>query len=256
MIGITTIADARRYQLGIASLLTHVVSGTPARFTSAAGMTFVVPTVSSLRSAAALLVPDTTHDVWNFPYGLYHRNSPKVKNAYPGTMLVYADIPTHGVKPADAAAFATFLRFAATSGQVPGGGVGHLASGYLPMTAANHLGAQARYTVADAGAVAAQKGVIPPLITSNTASPSPSPSPGSSTGTGSGSGSGSPNPTSSGGSPSPSGSTPGSSIALTPEANFGIIGYVLPALAVLALVAAGSAVAVSRFTRMRGKKWT
>jgi hypothetical protein len=261
MMGITTLADARRYSLHAASLLTHVKKGTPAKFTSAKGMTFVAPTDSALRSAVSLLRPDTKGYDWNFPYVLYKKDSAKAANAYPGTMLVYADVPTKGLTSGNAADYAAFLRFAATGGQRPGGGVGHLPAGYLPMTSANHLGAQAAYTQAVATAVAAQAGVIPALITrSPTGSPGPSPSasPASTSGPGAGStgpGSSSPPSGSSSSSPTPGSSGSAKPISLSPEANFGVAGFMLPAVAGLALLAALGAVLVPRLVRARSKKW-
>jgi len=271
MLGITSLADARRYAVRTASLLTYTKPGTPDKFTSARGMTFVAPTDAAMRAAAALLRPDKTGHDWVFPYALYQKDDVKAATAYPGTMLVYADIPTKGLPAADAADYARFIRFAATAGQVPGGDVGQLPAGYLPMTAADHLGAQARYAAATAGAVAAQKGAIPALTTGAGPSPSPSPSStdsGSGTGTGTGSGSGTGTGTGSGGtSPGPAGTSPakspspgpsgsGGPLALTPEANFGLAGYAVPVIAGLGLAAAIGALAVSRLTRSRGKKWS
>ena len=151
MIGVTTLADALRYGLSTASLLTYTKPGTPAKFTSADGMTFVAPTSSSLRNAAGLLVPDKAQHDWTFPYALYDKDSAKAAQAYPGSMLVYADVPTSDLpklhhQEVDARDYANFVRFAATTGQQPGGGVGQLPPGYLPMTAANHLGAEASYS--------------------------------------------------------------------------------------------------------------
>jgi hypothetical protein len=251
MLGITTIADARRFQLGTASLLTHTKKGTPAKFTSAAGMTFVGPTAAGLHAAAAVLRPDATNRAWTFPYSLYKSNSAKVASAYPGAMLVYADVPTQGLKSSVAQEYATLLRFAAGKGQSPGGGVGQLPAGYLPMTAANHLGAQAASALADANAVAAQTGTVPALITNNNAhGPGPNPSPSPSSSTGPGGGTSSPSPSSGGSSPggSPGPTSPGTPIALTPMAQFGVIGYVLPALAGLALLAGLGALLVSKLT--------
>jgi len=257
MIGITTIADAHRYHLGTASLLTHIKAGTPRKFTSPRGMTFVGPTDAGLRAAAALLAPDTTNRVWTFPYSLYKSNSAKAAPAYPGSMLVYADIATKGLKSAAAANYAALLRFAVGKGQRPGGGVGQLPAGYLPLTAANHLGAQAASARADAAAVAAQAGALPALITNNnSAGPSPSPSPSSSAGPGSSS---SPGPSASGSSSpgaTPPTSSPGANIALTPLARFGIAGYVLPVLLGLALLAGAAALVFSRMTRPRAAEST
>lgn len=274
MIGITALGDAHRFDLGTASLLTYTKPGTPAKFTNATGMTFVAPTDTSLASAAALLTVDKTNNVWAFPYSDFGTNSTSSQQAYPGFMLVYADIPTalsgtSKLPQADATDYSKFLTFATTTGQTPGSAVGNLPSGYLPMTAANHLDAQVKYAAAAAVAIGAQNGTIPPIVPS--ASPSPttsssashSPSPTTST-SGSGgsqsvsssashsaSASASASASSPTASPLPSGST--AQISLTPAANFGVIEYVLPAIAGLALVAAAGSVLVARLSRSRGK---
>jgi len=272
MIGVTSLADARRYDLNTASLLTHTLPGTPSKFTSAAGMEFVAPTNAALRSAAALLVPDKAQHHWTFPYALYEKNSVAAEHAYPGSMLVYADIPTSGLPKADAADFATFLRFAGAAGQQPGGAIGQLPSGYLPMTAGNHLGAEAAYTLSAATAVADQKGTIPPLLRthhaggkghgkgSNTGSGTGGSGTGGSGTGGSGTGgAGSRGPISH---PKPRGTTvplsrshPVATVALTPAQDFGLAGYVLPGVAGLALAGALAAALTSRLTRSRRRPW-
>jgi len=266
MIGLTTLADAERYGLGVASLLTYTKPGTPAKFTSDSGMTFTAPTTASLRTAAALLRPDKATHEWDFPYSLYNKDSTKVADAYPGTMLVYADVPTKGLpksdkKEVDAQDYATFIKFAATTGQKPGGGVGQLPPGYLPMTVANHLSAEASYAYRAASAITAQKGAVPALIPPKKAKSSATPSPsttGSTSTTGSGTSatsSAAPSSTTSTKSASPSSPSSRARIALTPEANFGVVGYVLPAVGGLAVLAAVGAAAFFWMTRVKGKKW-
>jgi hypothetical protein len=78
-------------------------------------------------------------------------------------LLVYAAIPTSGLPPTDAADYASFLQFAATTGQQVGFGVGQLPSGYLPLTAADGVAGLSQYTLAAALDVAAQNGQVPPL---------------------------------------------------------------------------------------------
>lgn len=272
MLGVTSLADARRYGLNTASLLTYTKPGTPAKFTSAAGMTFAAPTNASLSSAASLFAADPAQRDWNFPYSLYQQDSVKAEQAYPGTMMVYADIPTHGLPAADAASYATFLRFAATSGQAPGGGVGQLPGGYLPMTAANHLGAEAGYTVCAAAAVAAQKGATPAL---NATCPSGSGGgPGGGGPGGGGPGSGGPGGGSGGSGPGGSGSGPGghgkagqktvplnhsrpvASVGTTPGQSFGLAAYVLIGVAGLAVAGAVAAAVIARSTGSRGKRFS
>jgi hypothetical protein len=145
-IGITTLADAERYQLQTASLQT-----TPA--------TFVAPDTTSLEATAALLRQDATSGTWPIPYAEFDQSAGAA--AYPGAMVVYAAIPTEGLPSTDAADYAALLRFAVTTGQTPGSGVGQLPSGYLPLTAADGLGALAHYTLLAATDVAAQNGQLP-----------------------------------------------------------------------------------------------
>ena len=165
MIGITPYADSERYELQTAALQT--TSGT-----------FVAPTNASLQAAAALLQPDATTGTWPIPYSAFQQAAGS--SAYPGTMVVYAAVPTSGIPAADATDYESLLQFAATSGQTPGTGVGPLPAGYLPMTQANGLGALSAYTLAAATDVGAQNGLVPPL-TPAAASPADGSTPGSST---------------------------------------------------------------------------
>jgi hypothetical protein len=149
MIAITPLADDQRYLLQTAALQT--TSGN-----------FVAPTDASLKATAALLQPDTTSGTWPIPYSEFEQSSGA--SAYPGTMVVYAAVPTKGLPSADAQEYAAYLEFAATDGQTPGSGVGQLPPGYLPMTAANGLGLMAAYTQAAALDVAAQNGQVPSIV--------------------------------------------------------------------------------------------
>jgi len=148
MLGVTPLADDYRYDLQTAELQT--TSGT-----------FVAPGNSSLESATDLIQPDPSSGTWPIPYNEFE--SAVGAAAYPGTMLVYAAVPTSGLSTADAADYAALLSFAAGPGQTPGGGVGQLPPGYLPITAADGLGGLAAYTLAAAADVAAQNGQVPPL---------------------------------------------------------------------------------------------
>ena len=149
MIAITPLADDQRYLLTPASLQT--TSGN-----------FVAPTTASMQAAAALLKPDPSSGTWPVPYTEF--SQPSGASAYPGTMVVYAAVPTKGLPTADAQEYADFLEFAATNGQTPGSGVGQLPPGYLPLTAADGLGRLAAYTQAAAQDVAAQNGQVPSLL--------------------------------------------------------------------------------------------
>jgi hypothetical protein len=161
-IGVTPLADSQRYLLNAASLET--VTGT-----------YVAPSNTSLKVAGSLLTPDQTTGTWPIPYATFQTSAGAA--AYPGTMLVYAAVPTSGLSATDAQDYATLLRFAVTTGQTPGPGVGQLPPGYLPLTAANGLGALAKYTLAAATDVAAQNGSVPALVASSAAPAATSPAP-------------------------------------------------------------------------------
>ena len=152
MIGVTSLADAARYELNTAALQT-----TPG--------TFVGPSDSSLVKAASYLKPNTTTGTWPVPYATY-LSTKAASTSYPGTMVVYAAVPTRGLSAEDATDLSELLTFAAGVGQTPGSGVGQLPPGFLPMTNANGLGGLAAYTTSAAAAVAAQKGALPSLTAS------------------------------------------------------------------------------------------
>ena len=151
MLGITPLADDQRYNLQTAALQT--TSGS-----------FVVPSNTSLAAVAPLLKPDNTTGTWPIPYSTFQTSAGA--SAYPGTMIVYAAVPTSGLSPTDAADYASLLKFAVSTGQTPGTGVGQLPPGYLPLTQADGLGALANYTLAAAADIAAQNGQIPPVTPS------------------------------------------------------------------------------------------
>jgi hypothetical protein len=136
--------------------------------------------------------------------------------AYPLTMVIYAMVPTSGVKPAKAAAIARFLDYVIGPGQKQGVLPGELAPGYLPLTAKMRT-----ETVRAIALVRAQKG--------NKLNPSPSPSASPSTGALSSS----PSPT-----PTPTGLGHGIvTVSLKDAQTTGLIRYVLPVL----LIAGGAA---------------
>ena len=163
MIGLTSLADAERYGLATAALESRSTADPAAKFSDAAGRTFVAPDDASLRAAARLLAPDEASKSWPIRYDALRADASGA-TAYPGTMLVYADVPTSGLGAADATAFGQLLSFAAGDGQVPGPSIGRLAPGYLPMTAANGMAALAAYTASAATDVTAQNGTVPPLV--------------------------------------------------------------------------------------------
>jgi uncharacterized membrane protein YgcG len=263
MLGVTSIADADRYRLDMASLETQTSPTAAAKFTNSTGRTFVKPSAASMRAAVALAKPDNTSGIW--PINLTRlRTVPAGADAYPGTMIVYTAVPTKGLPKGLASDYAKLLHFAATAGQKPGFGNGDLPPGYLPMTTANGLGSLANYTLRAADAVKAQAGVLPSLK-----APKSSASKGSQGSSSSGSGSGSSSSSSGGGGTTPSsgssttksptkGSTPkvaGSAAAVSPgvtaAASSSVAGAALPALLGLALLSGLLAPVITRLRRRR-----
>jgi hypothetical protein len=259
--GVTSLADARRFDLQTASLETHGGSTSDAKFTSAAGRTFVAPTDTSLQAALKLMTPDKTAGTWTVPYTSM-RTSAAGKTAYPGVMLVSTDLPTHGMPKSLAKEYGQFLTFAAGAGQHAGLGVGQLPPGYLPLTAAS-APRMVAYTRAAAADVTAQNAKVPNLNGkqpggSGSHSPSPSPTPASS----SGSTSGTSQPTSgssSGTSPAP---TPGiqtktaapstsspQPIATTALTRSTLSGAIIPLILLIALIGATIAFGAWQLTR-------
>jgi hypothetical protein len=258
MFGVVSLGDAGREDLQLASLETHgPATASDTQFTSSAGRTFVAPSPSSLRAAGALLKPDKTSNTWPIPYSAM-RTDTADDAAYPGTMVVYTDVPTQGLPTSDASDYAKLLTFVAGSGQQPGTAQGQLPTGFLPLTTSNGLGSLADYTDRAAAAVAAQQGAVPAIVGSAPGGSSGSPQPGR-TGTGQGSGPpgaptqpaqgapSSPGAGSSGTSPGASPSVPGSGsvtplgdapttgsasqvAASTPSIPVGAAGLVLPLL--------------------------
>lgn len=163
MLGVTSIADAARYRLDMASLETQTSPTAAAKFTNSAGRTFVRPTVASMKAALALAHPDKSAGDWPINANRL-RTTPAGANAYPGTMIIYTAVPTKGLPKAEAADYAKLLDYAAKQGQVRGFGNGQLPPGYLPMTKANGLGELASYTTRAAAAIKAQAGTLPPLV--------------------------------------------------------------------------------------------
>jgi hypothetical protein len=163
VLGITSLGDAARYRLDAAALQTSVASGSPVKFTNGGGRTFVSPADAGLGAAARLLTPNAATGVWDLPVTSIV-NSVAARAAYPGSMVVYAAVPTTGLTAKDATAYATLLDWMVSTGQSPGTTNGTLPPGYLPLTAANGLGALQSYTLRAAAAVAAQKGAVPSLV--------------------------------------------------------------------------------------------
>jgi len=143
-------ADAAAFHFPVARILNH--SGH-----------YVAPSARSMKAALPSLVTNKANHITQ------HVDYKKQKRAgqYPLTMVIYAMVPTSGVKAAKADAIARFLDFVAGPGQTPGLLPGNLPPGYLPLPA--KLTAE---TLKAARLVRNQKGNS--LHHKSTASPSPS----------------------------------------------------------------------------------
>ena len=160
VVGVTSLGEAQRYDLQTAALQSSsTATDYEKQFSNGSGRTFVEPTLASLRAAAGHVIKKVADKLFAVdPAGLQAD-----KRAYPGFMLVDADIPTSGLTRAQRTDYANFLAFAAKRGQVSGLGNGDLPPGYLPLTRANGLGDLADYTARAATAVRTQSGQVPPL---------------------------------------------------------------------------------------------
>jgi hypothetical protein len=265
VIGLTSLGDARRYNLDSAALQTHVKPGSPEKLTGPAGRTFITPSDTSLRVAAKLLKANDSTGTWDLSYDQVLTDS-TAASAYPGSMLVYLAAPTSGLSPSDARAVAQLMSFAAGAGQSPGLNVGQLPPGYLPLTAANGLQSEAALTQRAAGAVTAQKGLVLNPSGATTAPPAavPTTAPTTTTAVNGGTGvsdrpvigpvvpaSGVVLPSSL---PAPSVAAPEvkapvAALGLTPAAASAIAALLLPLLVVLGLIGASLSMLVNRFGR-------
>jgi hypothetical protein len=255
MLGLVSLGDAARFGLDSAALQTTVTSGSGSKFTDATGRAFVTPTDAALRKAAGQLSTAKSLVDWQLPYSTLLSDASGA-GAYPGTMVVYADVPTSGLTAHDAHGYAAFLAFVAHAGQVPGPALGQLPAGFLPMTKANGLGALADYTSRAAVAVSDQSGTVPPLVAPVVTPATPVPTPSSGTTATSGPATTDPTPTSSASSSASAGPTPSTTspatvavAAKTPSVDSGIAGLALPGLlgiVALGLLLAGITILTSR----------
>ena len=118
ILGLVTLADARRYGLRVASLQTRQGS-------------FVAPTSSSLGAAVGLMRQSGALQ----PFTLPMREALTSGTAYPGTMVVHTAAKAHGgLSASDAKTVAQFISVSTSEGQVPGRDNGELPDGYLPLT--------------------------------------------------------------------------------------------------------------------------
>lgn len=150
---ISSAGDAAQYGLSTAGLQAGTDPSGQARVVGGAPV-FVKPTAATMTAALAATVVDPASGTLGIDYGAL------AANAYPGTMVVNAAVPTRGLDPALAGSYADFLTKAATTLQVRGTAVGQLADGYVPLPAA-----VAGVTLAAAGQVRAQLGGTVPVTT-------------------------------------------------------------------------------------------
>lgn len=256
MLGITSIPDARRFKIDTATLQTSVASSAKGAFHSAKGRTFIGPTDEGMRTAAAMLTRSSDSDIWNFPYSKVVGIAPSAARtaqapdqAYPGTMVVYASVPTvptDSMTKEAAPVYADWIRYVATKGQRPGTDLGELPDGYLPMTEANGLIGLRNYALKAADALDAQKGHQPKPPTTPSGHHPPTTSPAETTGS---------DPTSQDG---PGGKTtdPPQALAdqepaaLTTALDAGMAKFLLPLLLLVPLAAG----AIAGITLWRGRR--
>ena len=147
VLGVTDTASAAKYQVYSANLM------------NPAGQ-FVAPSASALTAAAAAMTPSANQSQ---VYGFDPRSSRAqgATSAYPLTMPVYA-AANPSMEDADLrASYASFIRFAATSGQTPGSAVGQLPDGYAPIPEGWVAQALAAASVIESGANAPQPSTGP-----------------------------------------------------------------------------------------------
>lgn len=156
MLSVVSLPDAARFDEPLASLATSHVPATQ-KFTSAAGQTFVSPTVNSMSAALELASWSKNTGSFQIPSGALARST----TAYPGTMLLNADVPTTGLSKTIAGDYAKLLTYAAGPGQVAGTAAGDLPPGYAPISADAGLRKLSAYTRLAATAIAAQSGHVP-----------------------------------------------------------------------------------------------
>ncbi len=117
MLGLVSVADARRFGLREASLETRRGS-------------FVGPTDSAMARAVATAEPSKNGEE---PFTLEMKDIIKAGNAYPGTMIVYTATRSANLPQEDAKKVAEFIEISTTEGQRGGFGNGELPPGYLPL---------------------------------------------------------------------------------------------------------------------------
>lgn len=239
VLALTDTSSAAKYQVATAELL------------NSAGA-YVAPTTASLAAAASAMTP-VAGQAQVSEYDPSGAAAQAAKDAYPLAMPVYAAAnPTAG-DDATRADYASFIRYAATTGQQPGVDPGQLPPGYAPISAAWR-----------AQALAAADGIQSGQAVT---APAPAPStgdgggaPGSSAGSGDVpltsapvSASGAAQPTAQSTSPTATGNavTALSAGTTVKDPDIGAMPAVIPGGIVGGLVAAGSAPLIGRIRRFR-----
>jgi hypothetical protein len=140
VLALTDAASAAKYQVVSASLR------------NAAG-NYVSPTDESLLAAAAAMTATTQAQVYEYdPTG---DAAKAAASAYPLAMPVYAALNPKQTDADLRADYATFIRYAATAGQIPGENVGDLPDGYAPIPKGWEAQALAAADVIQTGALPA-----------------------------------------------------------------------------------------------------
>ncbi|MFF2141991.1 hypothetical protein [Kitasatospora sp. NPDC058190] len=97
---------------------------------------FASPDGPGLQAAVADMTVDQSTGVQSLPYGTSDTAFSRDQKAYPLTTVDYAMLPTKDVAADKVAAMSRFMRAVTTIGQVYGHEPGHLAPGFLALTAA------------------------------------------------------------------------------------------------------------------------
>ena len=146
MLGVVTLADARRYGLTVASL-----EASPGHY--------VAPTDASMAAAVKLGKQVSPQQPFTISEADIHRSP----TAYPGTMIVYTAAKTKGLDAEDVKHVTQFIKVSSTEGQQPGRGNGQLPAGYVPITPTGATAALYKSDQVVMKAIARQSGTpLPP----------------------------------------------------------------------------------------------
>lgn len=153
----------QRTGVALSDASTAAIYGLPVASIPNAKGEFVTPTEASINLAWQTMKP-----VSGTPVALSDPRSP-VPGAYPLLSLTYAATQPSLLTKDAGDAYATFIEYAATTGQTPGTKIGNLPYGYAPLTQALRVQA-----IQAAGEIRRSAGVKP--APSSTPSPTPTPS--------------------------------------------------------------------------------